>query len=134
MYPKIEKRIAAQMAKSIAMICVRNTFLESLHRKPTPETKTGDWSDVKVIDANGEEYKWTEVSHINDHQMKKFIKQVVNRLYTYYLKAEELDFNTSLKRMMDHAIMNFDEPELDALFLKMIEDAGKYDLPELDEG
>jgi hypothetical protein len=40
-----EKRIAAQLAKAMTMMCVRNTLLEDLHAGPGPVTRTGDYSD-----------------------------------------------------------------------------------------
>ena len=47
-----EKRIAAMMAKTLAMMCVRNTGLETLHSGIVPVTHAGDYSDVRVIDVN----------------------------------------------------------------------------------
>jgi hypothetical protein len=44
-----EKRIAAQLAKAMAMICVRNSMFENLHAGPVPVTRTGDYSDVVVL-------------------------------------------------------------------------------------
>jgi hypothetical protein len=40
-----EKRIAARLAKVMAMMCVRNTRLEDLHAGLVPVTRTGDYSD-----------------------------------------------------------------------------------------
>ena len=37
-----KKRIAARLAKVLAMMCVRNTKLENLHAGLVPVTKTGD--------------------------------------------------------------------------------------------
>lgn len=34
-----EKRIAAKLAKTMAMLCVRNTHLETIHAGDTPVTK-----------------------------------------------------------------------------------------------
>ena len=48
-----EKRIAAKLAKLMAMLCVRNTHIENIHAGLTPVTHTGDWSDVTVVDADG---------------------------------------------------------------------------------
>jgi len=59
-----EKRIAAKMAKTLAMMCVRNTGLETLHAGVVPVTHTGDYSDVRVIDADGREIAWNDVSHL----------------------------------------------------------------------
>lgn len=50
-----EKRIAAKMAKTLAMMCVRNTGIETLHAGIVPVTHAGDYSDVRVIDADGRE-------------------------------------------------------------------------------
>ena len=48
-----EERIAAHLAKTMAMMCVRNTMIEDIHAGLTPVTRTGDYSDVMVIDADG---------------------------------------------------------------------------------
>jgi transposase-like protein len=37
----------------MAMLCVRNAHLETIHAGKTPVTKIGDWSDVTVVDAEG---------------------------------------------------------------------------------
>jgi hypothetical protein len=66
MNQEAEKRIAAKLAKTMAMLCVRNTHLEAIHAGKTPVTRTGDWSDVTVIDADGNSIPWTDVSHISD--------------------------------------------------------------------
>jgi hypothetical protein len=41
-----DKALAVLLAKSIAALCVRNTFLEDLHSGTTPSSKSGDYSDV----------------------------------------------------------------------------------------
>ena len=46
-----EKRIAAKMAKTLAMMCVRNTGLETLHAGIVPVTHTGDYSDVSAASS-----------------------------------------------------------------------------------
>ena len=66
MRKKDEKRIAAKLAKVMAMMCVRNTKLENLHAGVVPVTKTGDYSDVVVLDAEGRKIPWAEVSYIDD--------------------------------------------------------------------
>ena len=40
-----EERIAAHLAKTMAMMCVRNTELKNIHAGLTPVTRTGDYSD-----------------------------------------------------------------------------------------
>ena len=82
-----EERIAAHLAKTMAMMCVRNTMIEDIHAGLTPVTRTGDYSDVMVIDADGRKIPWPEVSHFGDDTMRDLMKQDVNRLYTFQLLA-----------------------------------------------
>ncbi|MBF0341541.1 MAG: hypothetical protein HQL95_11360 [Magnetococcales bacterium] len=65
-----EHRIAAKIAEMMAMLCVRNTQLEALHAGRVPVSRTGDFSDLRVIDADGNEIPWPEVSHLDDDEMK----------------------------------------------------------------
>jgi len=76
-----EERIAARLAKSMAMICVRNTGIENLHAGTVPVTHTGDFSDVFVTDADGRRIAWTDVSHMDDDVMRDLMRQIVDRLY-----------------------------------------------------
>jgi hypothetical protein len=87
MKPEDEKRVAANLARIMAMLCVRNTQLERLHAGLGPITRTGDYSDVFVVDADGRRIPWTEVSHINDAEMRDLMRTIVNRLYTFHLEA-----------------------------------------------
>ena len=113
MNEKAEKRIAAKLAKVMAMLCVRNTHIENIHAGFTPVTHTGDWSDVTVVDADGRRIPWTEVSHITDEDMRELMRQIVNRLYTFHLCA--------------------DDPKLQAEIEKWMAVAGKWDEPEIDQ-
>jgi len=111
-----EKRIAAKLAKTLAMLCVRNTKLEDLHAGITPVSKTGDHSDVMVIDAEGREIPWTEVSHLDDEAMRALMRQIVNRLYTFHLMADD----PGLREMIDRwvaAAGAWDDPEIDQALL-----------------
>ncbi len=62
------------------MLCVRNTQLETLHAGLTPFTRTGDHSDVFVEDADGRRIPWSEVSRIDDAEMRQLMHEIVNRL------------------------------------------------------
>jgi len=107
-----EKRIAAKLAKTMAMLCVRNTHLETIHAGKTPVTRTGDWSDVTVLDADGNRIPWTDVSHISDDQMRHLMRTIVNRLYTFHLCADDPGLQAEVERWMAVA-GKWDEPELD---------------------
>jgi hypothetical protein len=112
MNQEAEKRIAAKLAKTMAMLCVRNTHLETIHAGKTPVTRTGDWSDVTVVDGDGNRIPWTDVSHISDDQMRDLMRDIVNRLYTFHLCADEPGLQAEIERWMAVA-GQWDEPEID---------------------
>ena len=112
-----EKRIAARMAKTLAMMCVRNTGLETLHSGVVPVTQTGDYSDVRVIDADGREIAWNDVSHLDDDQMRALMKEIVNRVYTFYISIDDEEFRDRIDRWA-WLTDCWDEPDSDIEFLK----------------
>ena len=109
------------MAKTLAMMCVRNTGLETLHSGVVPVTQTGDYSDVRVIDADGREIAWNDVSHLDDDQMRALMKEIVNRVYTFYISIDDEEFRDRIDRwarLTDY----WDEPDSDIEFLKLLAD------------
>jgi len=116
-----EKRIAAKMAKTLAMMCVRNTGLESLHAGIVPVTHTGDYSDVRVIDADGREIAWNDVSHLDDGQMRALMKEIVNRLYTFNISIDDEEYRDRIDRWA-RLTDRWDEPDSDIEFLKLLAD------------
>ena len=120
MYKSNEKHLAANLAKIMAMMCVRNTKLEGTHAGVVPVSKTGDFSDVVVIDADGRKIPWAEVSHFDDDAMRDLMRQVVDRLYTFQLKADDPYFQKVLNRW-NTAAQKWDDPVLDEGFLRAIE-------------
>jgi hypothetical protein len=112
MNPDDEKRIAAKLAKIMAMLCVRNTQLETLHAGLTPITRNGDYSDVFVLDADGRRIPWTEVSRIDEDEMRALMRDIVNRLYTFHLHSDEPKLQATIERWMGVAD-KWDAPEID---------------------
>ncbi len=114
-----EKRIAAMMAKTLAMMCVRNTGLEALHAGIVPVTHAGDYSDVRVIDADGREIAWNEVSHLDNNQMRDLMREIVNRLYTFHVWIDDADFRATVEKW--GAIANrWDDPDDDLEFFRRL--------------
>ena len=127
MKPADEERIAARLAKLMAMICVRNSGIEEMHAGTVPVTHTGDYSDVFVTDADGRKLPWSDASHLNDDQMRSLMRQIVDRLYTFHLKADDPGFREHLERWLAVA-ERWDEPKLDEAFLANIT-GGEAKLP-----
>ena len=114
-----EKRIAAMMAKTLAMMCVRNTGLETLHAGVVPVTHAGDYSDVRVIDADGREIAWNDVSHLDDDQMRALMKEIVSRLYTFNISIDDPEFRDQVDRWARLA-ERWDEPDEDIAFFQRV--------------
>ena len=116
MKPKTEQRIAAQIAKTLTMLCVRNTRMEDFHAGTVPVTHSGDYSDVRVIDADGREIAWNDAAHLDQDQMRALIKQIVNRIYTFHMLRDDFEFKASFDQWVAIA-EKWDEPEMDQDFI-----------------
>jgi hypothetical protein len=76
--PVLQKRLA----KHLVLQCFRNSRLEDLHAGISPDSAAGDFSDVQVNSPYGA-IPWTEVSRLNDDEMKDLMIDVVNRAYRF---------------------------------------------------
>lgn len=116
------RKAKSEFAKMMAAACVRRGELEKLHCGVTPVSRTGDYSDVKVIDANGREIPWNEVSRINQAEMKTLMIGVVNRIHTFLARtllsrSDDNEFWQALNRAAVPWTRNWDEPKYLADFL-----------------
>lgn len=102
---------AALLAKSIAVLCVRNTFLEDIHSGMTPSSQSGDYSDVKVVTPYGE-IPWHKLSRLSDEEMKRLMKEIVNKIYTFLCRQEEPEFLEAFLRMGKMYAARWDEPRM----------------------
>jgi hypothetical protein len=71
-----------RLAKYMVLNCFRNSILEDLHAGISPSSATGDYSDVTVSSPYGV-IPWTNVSRLNDDEMKSLMIDVVNRAYRF---------------------------------------------------
>ena len=118
-----EERIAANLSKIMALICIRNTRLEDLHAGVQPVTLTGDYSDVSVVDGTGQTIPWRKVSHIDDAKMADLMRDIVKRLFTFHMKRDDQSFQDHLDRWMT-ASDRWDNPTLDTVFLDAVAELG----------
>ena len=119
MKPADEERIAARLAKLTAMICMRNTGIEELHAGTVPVSHTGDYSDVFITDADGRQFPWSDASHLDDDQMRSLMRQIVDRLYTFHIKADDPEFRDHLDRWLAVA-ERWNEPQFDKAFVEIV--------------
>ena len=120
--PARRKNPKSEFAKLMAAACVRRGYLEKLHSGATQVTRTGDYSDVKVIDADGREIPWNEVSRINQDEMKTLMTGVVDRIYTFLARTVYSPSpDKAFEQALDHAaapwVKSWDDPKYLADFL-----------------
>ncbi len=122
-----------EFAKLLTAACVRRGHLEELHLGITPVTRTGDYSDVKVIGADGKVIPWTEVSRINQDEMKALMIGVVNRVHTFLARTlfsnEDKVFEEALKRTTVPWVKGWDEPKYLPDFLMPVTPKKKCNRP-----
>ena len=120
-------KMTSEFAKIMTAACIRRGYLEKLHSGITPVTKTGDYSDVKVIDAEGREIPWNQVSRINQAEMKTLITGIVDRIHTFLSRTflcsfSDQDFNWALERAAKPWTKNWDEPKYLPDFLMLVKE------------
>ena len=110
------------LALLMSVNCVRNTIIEDYHSGTFPSSKTGDYSDVKVVTPFGD-IPWIDVARIDDKEMKEFNIEVVNKIYTflqfilnsYYSEEDRQKFI----RLMSFFYPNdWNDPQIDEDMLK----------------
>jgi hypothetical protein len=106
----MNKADAERLAISMAVYCVRNTFLEDLHAGTVPSSKAGDYSDVKVISPYGE-IPWTNLSRLDDDEIQKLMKEVVNKIYTVLLRMDDPEFIEGLNQYGKLMAYNWHKPK-----------------------
>ena len=93
-----EREDLGKVAKLMGMVCVRNTSAENVHAGKSPVTRTGDHSDVTVVDAEGRRVPWPEVSHFDDGVMRDLMREIADRLYTFRVMGADPDFQDAIER------------------------------------
>ena len=108
------RRGAISMAKLMALMCVEQSKLEKFRQGLCPVTRTGDYSDVVVVDGDGRIIPWQRVARFDADEMRETMRDIVDKLYT--------------------CVVNFESPEFMALLDHQREDMWEWDRPRKDSG
>ena len=119
MSTKAKEKSAAYIAKLLSLLCFRNP-LEDLHAGISPQTKSGDYSDVKIVDGYGQETPWNAASRISDDEMKEIVIQAVNLVYTFMIKQDDPKFYPALNEFYC-ATSAWNKPEIDAGLMSLVD-------------
>ena len=121
-----EHELTSLLVRTMALLGVRHSVIEDIHAGLVPVTRSGDDSDVTVIDADGRRIPWPDVSHFDDNAMRDLMRQVVDRVYTFEVRAEDPDFLERIE-LWAQVASRWDEPKLDLSFLPAL--TGSRTLP-----
>ena len=101
----------------MAQQCFRNTDLERLHSGTDPSSKTGDYTDVKVISPFGE-IPWPDLSRLNDDEIKNLMIEDVNKTYSWLtLLFTSDDFTDKMLKLLEvqDMVSYWNEPEITSM-------------------
>ena len=116
----MSRRGATRAAKLMALMCVADSKLGKHGEGRAPVTRTGDYSDVMVVDADGRLIPWPRVARLDADEMRTTMREIADRLYTYLLNLE----STELAALTDHRrqdMADWDRPREDPGLKKQME-------------
>jgi hypothetical protein len=105
-----EDKATGMLAKALAQQAFRDP-LEDLHAGDFPRSRSGDYTDVKVVTPY-EEIPWNDLMRISDDEMKSLMIEVVDKLYTLLVGLDDVYQQASICALSD-AILKWDEPKID---------------------
>jgi hypothetical protein len=107
---QMKQEVAKRLALGMAVLCVRNTCIEDIHAGIEPHSQAGDFSDARVVTPDGE-IPWNVLSRISNDEMREFMKQVVDRIYTVLLRLDDSGFVERMDRYAFRTTKEWDEPK-----------------------
>ena len=84
-------RGAASMARTMGLLCVADSKLGEFGEGQRPVTRTGDYSDVAVVDADGRIIPWQRVARLDGTEMERTMREIVDRLYTFLRNMDDAE-------------------------------------------
>ena len=94
-------RGAGGAARMIGLLCVADSKLGEFGEGLSPVTRTGDYSDVVVVDADGRIIPWQRVARLDRTEMERTMREIVDRLYTYLRNMEAAELAELRKHRED---------------------------------
>ena len=82
------RRGTASMAKMMGLMCVADSKLGKFREGQCPVTRTGDYSDVVVVDGDGRIIPWQRAARLDATEMGRTMREIVDKLYTFLLNME----------------------------------------------
>ena len=87
--------------RMMGLLCVADSKLGELGEGLSPVTRTGDYSDVVVVDADGRIIPWQRVARLDHTEMERTMREIVDRLYTILRNMEAAELAMLRKHRED---------------------------------
>ena len=108
-------------ARMMGLLCVADSKLGEFGEGQRPVTRTGDYSDVVVVDADGRIIPWQRrVARMDRTEMDRTMREIVDRLYTFLRNIEAAELATLRKHREDET-SQWSRPRENAGLKKQIE-------------
>lgn len=104
-------RHSARVNLELSVKITTNKISSAHTEDKTPVSLKGDNSDVYVIDAEGNKIPWNDVSRISDEEMKKLMKEVVNKMYKFFENQYNEEYCEKVLDYNYKFASNWDDPE-----------------------
>ncbi len=92
-----ERLVAKKMAKALAFLCLNEHFKLPLHNGKNPVSKTGDYTDVFVTDAEGKQTTWCQTCRVSFHERDLIVQDVTKGIYDFLINVETESYIYRLK-------------------------------------
>lgn len=113
-------RGTAGTAKTMGLFCVADSKLGEFGAGQRPVTRTGDYSDVVVVDADGRIIPWQRVARLDAAEMDRTMREIVDRLYTFLRNLEAAELAVLRDHRQDET-SQWDRPKEDPGLKKQLE-------------
>lgn len=92
-----ERLVARRMAKALAFLCLNEHFKQPLHNGKKPLSKTGDYTDVFITDAEGHRIIWCQACRVSAVEKTMMMEDVVSGIYDFLLNMEKDAYSRRLE-------------------------------------
>lgn len=106
-----ERLVAKRMAKALAFLCLDEHLKQPLHNGKKPLSKTGDYTDVFITDAEGRRIIWCQACRVSALEKTRMVEDVVTGIYDFLLNVETEGYARRLEEAYK-ASKDWNEPRL----------------------
>ena len=94
-------RGTSSAARMMGLLCLADSKLGEFWEGQCPVTRTGNYSDVVVVDADDRIIPWQRMAHLERTEVDRTMREIVDRLHTFLRNMEAAELATLRKHRED---------------------------------